>query len=106
MNILTEIIEVSHEIVDTLKEENFFDESQFIDEESLTIGLQTAMQYKWEQQNQMFLTEDEFLEVCREITGNFINKALNQLVESGHVQTFVNPDGELCYSATDKPYEI
>ena len=40
MNILTEIIEVSDEIIDTLKEENFFEETPFINELALKRELQ------------------------------------------------------------------
>ena len=44
MNILTEIIEVSDEIIDTLKEEKFFEETPFINELALKRELQKHMQ--------------------------------------------------------------
>jgi hypothetical protein len=47
MNILTEIIEVSDEIIDTLKEEKFFEETPFINELALKRELQKHMQYNW-----------------------------------------------------------
>lgn len=106
MNILTEIIEVSDEIIDTLKEENFFEETPFINELALKRELQKQMQYNWEQTNTMHLSDDQFLEIINDLIGDNVTNALFDLVESGHVQTAVNPNGEIVYLSTGKPLEL
>jgi hypothetical protein len=106
MNILTEIIEVSDEIIDTLKEENFFEETPFINELGLKRELQRHMQYNWEQTNSMHLNDDQFLEIVNGLITDGISVGLSDLIESGHVKTGVNSDGELVYSLTGKPLDI
>jgi hypothetical protein len=99
MDILSEIIEVSNQIIDTLNEGGFFEENLFIDESSLRQALQIKMQRKWEQEDEMFLTDNEFLEVCESINVNSIGKTIEDLVEKGALNMSVNEDGEILYSA-------
>ena len=106
MNILTEIIEVSDEIIDTLKEENFFEETPFINELALKRELQKNMQYNWEQNNSMHLNDEQFLEIINNLIAEGVSKGLSDLIESGHIQSAVNPNGELCYSLTGKLLDI
>jgi hypothetical protein len=106
MDILNEIIEISTEMVNSLEEDGFFEEHQFIDRIPLKRALQIAMQRKWEQENDMYLDDEEFLDLCNELIAENISKGLSDLVDSGHVQVVVNPDGELAYLATDKPFEL
>jgi hypothetical protein len=106
MNILTEIIEVSDEIIDTLKEENFFEETPFINELALKRELQKHMQYNWEQTNSMKLSDEQFIEIVNDLIAGSVSSGLSDLIESGHVQTAVNPDGEIVYSLTGKPLEL
>jgi hypothetical protein len=106
MDILTEIIEVSDEIIDTLKEEKFFEETPFIKPLALKRELQKQMQYNWEQTNSMQLEDWQFLEIVNDLIADSVNNSLLDLIESGHVQSAVNPDGELCYSLTGKPLDI
>ena len=104
MDILTEIIETSDNMVDVLNEEGFFEEHTLIHPSDLRVALQIKMQRKWEQEDNMYLTDNEFLDVCNELITESINEGLSTLVESGHVAVAVNPDGELVYSKTDKPF--
>ena len=67
MDILSEIIEISNEIINTLEDNGFFEENIFIDSLPLKRALQIRMQRKWEQENEMILTDDEFIEVCEEV---------------------------------------
>ena len=106
MDILTEIIEVSDEIIDTLREENFFEETPFIDELELKRAIQNQMQYNWEQNDSMYLNDEQFLEIVNGLITNGVSNGLSDLIESGHVQAAVNSDGEIVYSLTGKPYEI
>lgn len=106
MNILTEIIELSDEMIDNLTEQNFFVDTPFISPLELKRGIQKQMQYNWEQTNDMYLDEDQFLEICKDIMTDSISRNLGILVDSGHVGMAVNPDGEIVYSLTGKPLEL
>ena len=106
MNILTEIIEVSDEIITTLKEENFFIETPFINELELKREIQKQMQYNWEQTERMYLNDAQFLQIVNDLISEGVSNGLSNLIESGHVQAGVNPNGEIVYSLTGKPLEI
>jgi hypothetical protein len=106
MDILTEIIETSDNMVDVLKEDGFFDEHLLIHPSDLRVALQIKMQRKWEQESDMYLNDTEFLEVCNELITESVSNGLSDLIESGHVEIAVNPNGEMVYSTTDKPFEL
>jgi len=99
MDILSEIIEVSNQIIDTLEENDFFIENQFVDQISLKRALQIRMQQKWEQEEEIFLTDEEFLEVCQSVSNNEIANTIESLVDKGALNMSVNKDGEILYSA-------
>lgn len=103
MQILTEIIELSNEIVDTLEQTGFFEESPFIERLPLKIKLQEKMQRKWEQENEMMLTDAEFIELCNEVIGNEVAKTLGDLVDKGAINMNIGSDGEIRYS-TNKDF--
>ena len=98
MDILNEIIEVSNQIVDTLDEHEFFEENVFIERLQLKRNFQTAMQRKWEQEDNMFLTDTEFLKVCNDTMEANISTTIMDLVEQGALDMSVNPNGEILYS--------
>lgn len=99
MDILSEIIEASNQIIDTLEENDFFIENPFIDQQPLKRALQIRMQRKWEQEEEMFLTEDEFLDVCQSVSNNEIANTIESLVDKGALNMSVSEDGEILYSA-------
>lgn len=98
MQILTEIVELSHEIVDTLDKNNFFEENPFIDKHYLTRDLQWTMQRKWEEQEEMILTDKEFLELCNKVNEAGIAETLESLVDKNALDMSVNENGEILYS--------
>ena len=104
MEILSEIIEASNHMIDALEETEFFEENQFIDRIPLKRALQIAMQRKWEQEDDMFLTDDEFLEVCNNVSNSGIGKTIEDLVDKGALNLSVSEDGEILYSA-NKDYK-
>ncbi len=99
MDILSEIIEVSNQIIDTLEENNFFAENPFMEQISLRRALQIRMQQKWEQEEDIFLTDEEFLDVCQSVSNNEIANTIESLVDKGALNMSVNEDGEILYSA-------
>jgi hypothetical protein len=99
MDILSEIIEVSNQLIDTLDENDFFVENPFIEQIPLKRALQIRMQQKWEQEEEIFLTDDEFLEVCQNVSNNEIANTIEALVDKGALNMSVNEDGEILYSA-------
>jgi hypothetical protein len=104
MDILSEIIEVSEQIINSLEETEFFEENQFIDRLPLKRALQNRMQRKWEQSEDIFLTDTEFLEVCNLVSNIGIGETIENLVDKGALNMSVNEDGEILYSA-NKDYE-
>ncbi len=105
MDILSEIIEVSNQIIDTLEENNFFAENPFMEQISLRRALQIRMQRKWEQENEIILSDDEFLEVCNEVNADGIGETIEDLVDKGALNMSINADGEILYS-TNKDYNF
>ena len=99
MDILNEIIEISDEMVNSLEEDGFFEEHQFIDRIPLKRALQITMQRKWEQEDDMILTDKEFLEVCQNVSNNGIGKTIEDLIDKGALNMSINEDGEILYSA-------
>jgi len=104
MDILSEIIEVSNQIIDTLEENDFFSENPFLEQISLRRALQIRMQQKWEQEEEIFLSDDEFLDVCQSVSNNEIANTIENLVDKGALNMSVNEAGEILYSA-NKDYE-
>jgi hypothetical protein len=82
-----------------LEETDFFVETPFIDRIPLKRALQIAMQRKWEQEDDMLLTDKEFLEVCKSVSNKSIGKTIEDLVDRGALNMSVNEDGEILYSA-------
>jgi hypothetical protein len=105
MDILNEIIEVSTQMIDTLEGTGFFEEHQFIDSESFKRELQIAMQRKWEQENEMILSDDEFLEITKNEHSKGIGETITSLVDKGALNMSVGEDGEIYYSA-NKEFDI
>jgi hypothetical protein len=99
MEILSEIIDASNEMMNVLDETGFFEESPFIDRIPLKRALQIAMQRKWEQEDDMFLNDKEFLDVCQSVSNESIGKTIEDLVDKGALDMSVNEDGEILYSA-------
>ena len=99
MDILNEIIEVSNEIIDTLEENDFFIENPFVERILLKRALQIRMQKKWEQEEEIFLTDEEFLDVCQNVSNNEIANTIESLVDKGALNMSINKDGEILYSA-------
>lgn len=98
MDILNEIIEVSNQMIDTLDENEFFEENVFIERLKLKRNIQAAMQRKWEQQNEMYLSDEEFVSVCNETMEACVNNTIMDLVEKGALDMSVNENGEILYS--------
>jgi len=101
MNILTEIVEKSDEIVNTLIQTNFFDDYPFIDEKVFKYRLQVTMQRKWEQTDDMNLTSEEFIILVRAVSSDGIAETINEMCEKNLLRMAVNPKGELVYTLSD-----
>ena len=104
MDILSEIIEVSNQIMDSLEENDFFLENPFLEQIPLKRALQIRMQQKWEQEEEIHLSDEEFLDVCQSVSNNEIGKTIEDLVDKGALNMSINEDGEIVYSA-NKDYE-
>ena len=101
MNILTEIIEKSDEIVDILNQTNFFGDYPFVDADVFKYRLQVAMQRRWEQTDDMNLSSEEFIILVRKISSEGISTTINEMCEKNLLRMAVNPKGELVYTLSD-----
>ena len=101
MNILTEIIEKSDEIVDILNQTNFFGDYPFVDAEVFKYRLQVAMQRRWEQTDDMNLSSEEFIILVRAVSSEGISATINEMCEKNLLRMAVNPKGELVYTLSD-----
>jgi hypothetical protein len=101
MNILTEIVEKSDEIVDVLNQTNFFADYPFIDEGVFKYRLQVAMQRKWEQSDEMNLNSNEFIKLVKTVSSDGIAETINEMCEKDLLRMAVNPKGELVYTLSD-----
>jgi hypothetical protein len=101
MNILTEIIEKSDEIIDILNQTNFFGDYPFVDENIFKYRLQVAMQRKWEQVDDMNLSSEEFIILVRAVSSEGISATINEMCEKNLLRMAVNPKGELVYTLSD-----
>lgn len=99
MDIQNEIIEVSNQMIDTLTESGFFEESPFLDEDALKKVLQTKMLQKLQKGEDYILDENEFLEAVNETISQTVSNTLTDLVEKGAVNMGVDETGEIVYSA-------
>jgi hypothetical protein len=99
VEILSEIIELSNEMIDTLDESGFFEEHVFLERLPLKRKLQIVMQRKWEQEGEIKLSDSEFLSVCNSAIGDNIADTLGSLVNKGAVYMNVDSTGEISYTA-------
>ena len=105
MDILSEIIEVSENMVDTLIKTEFFEEHPFINPNDYKKELQKTMQRKWEQENEMYLNDEEFLEICKNVHSKGISSTIEELVDKGALDMSISETGEILYSA-NKDFNI
>jgi len=98
MEILPEIIETSDKMINVLEKNGFFNDNHMLNTNQLKYALQVAMQRKWEQENEMILTDIEFLKVCNDEIGKSIGETLQSLVEKGAINMGVDSNGEIVYS--------
>jgi hypothetical protein len=100
MKIENEIIEVSQQMIETLEENGFFEESQFLNPDTLKTQLQIDMQTKFETEDGDFILSDtEFLDCVNKTISNSVSETIMDLVEKGAIDMSIDPDGEILYSA-------
>jgi hypothetical protein len=97
MDILPEIIAVSNEMIDTLDEAEFFEGNPFIERLPLKRKLQIAMQRKWEQEGDMYLTDAECEIVMQEVLSDSVGDTIESLVDKGALNMNIDTDGTILY---------
>lgn len=105
MDILSEIIEVSNNMIDTLDESGFFENNPFIERLPLKRKLQETMQRKWEQEQDIYLTDIECESVMKETMNECVSLTIEDLVDKGALDMSIGEDGEILYSA-NKDYDF
>ena len=106
MQILTEIVDSSHELLNELKEIEFFKSNPFIDETAFLNIIQIEMQRKWEMEGDMELTDDEIISITNSIIMTEISDTLSVMVDTGDVKMSINNGGEFVYQLNNNKDEI
>lgn len=98
MDILHEIIETADNIMSNLEETDFYEQYIFCDPFKLRRELEIQMQRNWEQLDDMYLSDSQFLEVVQRVTEEGINKTFGEMVMNGCIiMDSVDSNGEILY---------
>lgn len=98
MNILTEIIEVADNIMTTLEEQHFFEDFVFCDPLDLRREIEIQMQRNWEQTGNMYMSDNQFIELVEKVSKAGIDKTVLDAVEDGWlVMDSIDKNGEILY---------
>jgi hypothetical protein len=103
MNILTEISELADQILAEFVESGFFEENVFIHPLELKRRMEIQMQYNWEQIDNMYLTEDQLIDIVGDAYRDGFRKALDIMYSDELlIADSINKDGELVYKINPK----
>lgn len=103
MNILTEITELAEQILSGFVESGFFEEHAFIHPLELKRKMEIQMQYNWEQLDNMYLSEEQLIDIIGEVYRDGVRKALDIMyADELLIADSVNKDGELVYKINPK----
>ena len=99
MSVKYEIENIASAIVDTLQENEFFDEHPFVGQFELHTKLIELMTDKYDTTGEMLLTDKEFLKAANEVSEAAIAETLGNLIDKDAVNMSIGEDGEIYYSA-------
>ena len=94
-----EIEMIAGAIVDTLKENDFFNEHPFVGQSELHTKLIEKMTEKYGMTGEILLTDKEFLQAANEVSEAAISETLENLSEKGAISMSIGEGGEIYYSA-------
>ena len=94
-----EIEKIATAIVDTLRENEFFNENPFVGQSELHTKLIEKMTQKYGMTGEMLLTDKEFLQAANEVSEAAISETLENLSEKGAISMSIGEGGEIYYSA-------
>jgi len=93
------ILRIADGIVDTLKDEGFFEEHPFVGQNDLHKKLIQKMAQKYDNTGEILLTDKEFLKAANEVSEAAISETLGNLLDKDAIQMSIDKDGEIRYSA-------
>lgn len=99
MSFNRDVVRIADGIIGTLKESEFFEEHPFVGEVELSQRLKEKMQDKWETENEMLLTDAEFVETCNEVMHESLNETIGTLLDKGALDMSIGKGGDIYYSA-------
>ncbi len=103
MNILTEITEMAEQLLLELAENNFFNENIFVDAQELKRKMEIQMQYNWEQLDNMYLSEEQLINIIKEVHRDGVHRVMNAMYqEELLIADAVDSNGELVYKLNPK----
>ena len=99
MSVKYEIEKIANGIVDTLQENEFFNEHPFVGQAELHTKLIELMTDKYDTTGEMLLTDKEFLQAANEVSEAAISQTLEDLSDRGAINLSINENGDILYSA-------
>lgn len=98
MDILTEIIETADYMIEQLRDAEFFEENLFCDPFKLRREFEMQMQRNWEQLEDMYLSDEQFVDIIRKVSEEGINKTFGEMVMDNVLNIdSIDSNGELIY---------
>ena len=94
-----EIEMIAGAIINTLNENEFFEEHPFVGQSELYTKLIERMTEKENTTGEMLLTDKEFLQAANEVSEAAISETLENLSEKGAISMSIGEGGEIYYSA-------
>ena len=99
MSVNFEIQRISWGIIDTLRENEFFEDHPFVGQDELEVMLIQRMTEKYESTGEMLLTDKEFLKAANDVPEAAIAETLGNLIDKEAINMSIGEDGEIYYSA-------
>ena len=94
-----EIEMIAGAIINTLNENEFFEEHPFVGQSELYTKLIERMTEKENTTGEMLLTDKEFLQAANEVSEAAISQTLEDLSDRGAINLSINENGDILYSA-------
>jgi hypothetical protein len=98
MDILSEIIETADNMMSELEASEFYEQYLFCDPFKLRREFEIQMQRNWEQVEDIYLTDGQFMDIVQKVTEEGISKTFGDMVMDGTlIMDAVDSNGEILY---------
>jgi hypothetical protein len=98
MDISNEIMETADSIMSRLEEYGFYEQHLYCDPFKLRTELELQMQFNFIQNDDMFITDEQFIAIVNKLTIDSIDNEISEMIIDGTiVMDSVDTNGEIVY---------